>query len=365
MTISVFLDPSKLPNRTQEQKAFDDAMAYLMQNLPLFAQQMNATEGGVNAVAAGGVYTLPYMTLLTGNNVGSPGGGYLGLMGSNDAPTPWNLVAVTRLYFDTRNSQGTDVSGVLDNFVANNSSFIKGDFKLTKIGDPTKWLTFGVIGVTAGATNGNPWRVFDVICTGYSSPVPFSTMDSLLVSFTRAGSKGDTILSGYSNMAVLTSSNSAWAVPAGVDTVKITCVGAGSGGNGGRTDMATTSAGGTVGRAANISINVVSGLVGRLLACVVGAGGLGTAPANSATVVNGAAGGASFVSLDGTYVCYASGGAADGTSTGSAGDLPLKGVGQNSPYNPYGSGGDGGRNGTSTSNGTGRTGGSGLIIIEY
>lgn len=50
--ITTFLDITKLPSRTQEQKAFDNSVDYVFRNLPTWGAQVNQTLEQTNALAS-------------------------------------------------------------------------------------------------------------------------------------------------------------------------------------------------------------------------------------------------------------------------------------------------------------------------
>lgn len=121
-----------------------------------------------------------------------------------------------------------------------------------------------------------------------------------------------TVLSGFSNMQVFTSSGT-FTVPAGVTKVKVTVVGAGGGGS-------TTTSGGGGGAA----IKIVSGLTpGGTVAVTVGTGGAGRA---AGTITAGAVGGTSSFGA----FCSASGG---GGGPWGQGIGALGGIGSNGDLN--------------------------------
>ncbi len=72
------------------------------------------------------------------------------------------------------------------------SSTIKGQVRLSKISDQSKWLTFNL---TARATPSG-YRNLTVTNTGSSSSSPFSNGDSILFEFTRTGDQGATGATG-------------------------------------------------------------------------------------------------------------------------------------------------------------------------
>ena len=183
-----------------------------------------------------------------------------------------------------------------------------------------------------------------------------------------------TVLSGFSNMQVFTSSGT-FTVPAGVTKVKVTVVGGGGGGS-------ITTAGGGGGAA----IKIISGLTpGGTVAVTVGLGGAGRAAGSTAAAPAG--GTSSFGAF-----CSASGGEG-GTygqgygalgGIGSGGDLNIAGC--SSDYSDGTSGasifggsvrriasvatngrnyGGGGAGGGTDPDFAGGTGAAGVVVVEY
>lgn len=177
MGISVLLDPTKLPNRTQDQLTFDAYMAALFANLPILAAQINATEAGMNAVAAGGALGVPY-TFDTSTTNGDPGSGKIRMSASTAAAT-------TAIYMDVIGADGSDYTGILDQFDAS-SSTVKGYMLMRKASDPTKWAVFAV----SGRATVSGYRAFNVTCITQSTPSPFSANDPVTVQYTRNGDIG-------------------------------------------------------------------------------------------------------------------------------------------------------------------------------
>jgi hypothetical protein len=144
-----------------------------------FVSELVALVAGLNTLAAGGAYSIPYK-LLYGTGDIDPGTGNMRL---NNATQ--NAATVLRL--DTSSSAGIDVLGLLNDFVAS-SSTVTGTIRLQKIGDPSKWLTFNVTGMTqmTGYVN------VSVVNRGGSAANPFSDTDPVMLFFQRTGDKGDT-----------------------------------------------------------------------------------------------------------------------------------------------------------------------------
>ncbi|MDY0965431.1 hypothetical protein [Massilia sp. CFBP9026] len=183
MAITTFLDPTKLPFRTQEQKVFDLFMAEFMRLLPVFGGEINAALGAFNAIAAGGAYALPYI-FDTATADSDPGAGRLRLSSAAQ-----NTSAVIRLDLV---AAGQDRTTLLDTFDASTST-VKGSLRLIKQGDLSKWMTFDVVGRAAPAG----YRNIAVVCTGSSSASPFAQNESLLLFFQRTGDRGEDGYSGY------------------------------------------------------------------------------------------------------------------------------------------------------------------------
>ena len=174
--ITTFLDESKMPARTQEQKVFDDLIAALFQNLPKWGREINESLGSFNAALAGGAYSLPYV-FDTATADADPGVGRLRL--SNSIQN-----AATAMRLDVT-SGGVDVSTILDTFDASTGQ-TKGSIRLTKASDLSKFLLFNV---TARAAPSG-YRNLSVVCVGGSSANPFASGDPLLLHFQRAGDQG-------------------------------------------------------------------------------------------------------------------------------------------------------------------------------
>lgn len=175
MTITALM--SGLPNRQQDQTAFDQAMATLMANLPLWGTQANALAALMNAAAAGSAYAISY-TFSTTITDADPGPGTMRL-GSATQNTS------TAMRLDLLDAGGSDWTSVLDTFDGS-SSAIKGQIRLVKMGDTTKWLTFNV-SARAAPTG---YRNITVANTGGSAASPFVNGDGIMLFFTRTGDVG-------------------------------------------------------------------------------------------------------------------------------------------------------------------------------
>lgn len=109
---------------------------------------------------------------------GDPGSGNLRLSSATQ-----NSSTVIRA--DLLDSNGVDWTSVLDTFDAS-SSLVKGQVRLSKVGDGTKFLTFNL---TARAAPSG-YRNLTVTNTGSSSANPFTAGDGVYLAFTRTGDVG-------------------------------------------------------------------------------------------------------------------------------------------------------------------------------
>ena len=99
--------------------------------------------------------------------------------------------AATVIRADLLDSLGVDWTTVLDTFDVSTNT-VKGQVRLSKVADGSKWLTFNL---TARAAPSG-YRNFTVTNTGSSAASPFVNGDSILLSFTRAGDLGATGATG-------------------------------------------------------------------------------------------------------------------------------------------------------------------------
>ncbi|MGZ8339150.1 MAG: hypothetical protein ACXW2U_05495 [Telluria sp.] len=141
--------------------------------------ELNAMLASLDSVAAGGALSIPY-TFSTITTDSDPGAGKLRLSSATQ-----NAATVMRC--DVMSSSGLDLSSVLDQF-DDSSSTVKGDIRLVKSGDVSKWLAFKL----TAAASPSGYRNFTVTYVGGSSSSPFADGDGLVLFFTRAGDKGET-----------------------------------------------------------------------------------------------------------------------------------------------------------------------------
>lgn len=173
MAITALTDPSELPNQNDDQLTFDLKIAKMIANYPLRAQQENDLAAGMNAIAAGGAYAIPYV-FTSGTADTDPTPGKLAL----DSATQ-NAAGMLRLDLI---AGGQDYTGVIDSF-DDSTSTIKGTIRLVKMGDASKWLMFNVTGL-ASPTG---YRNVGVTCIGGSSATPFTSGDGVMLYFQRTG----------------------------------------------------------------------------------------------------------------------------------------------------------------------------------
>lgn len=119
-----------------------------------------------------------------------------------------NTATVVRM--DLLDALGTDCTAVIDTFDAS-TSVVKGQLRLSKVHDGSKWLTFNL----TSRASPSGYRNLTVACTGYSSASPFADGDQVVVAFTRTGDKGD-VGPGSSgdNVVIVTTGNGHGAVSA-------------------------------------------------------------------------------------------------------------------------------------------------------
>ena len=174
--ITTFLDESKMPNRSQEQKLFDNLVAYVFQNLPKWGREVNASLGSFNAALAGGAYALRYV-FDTATADADPGVGRLRLSSASQ-----NTSTAMRLDLTAGGQDCTTLIDTMDG----STSIIKGSIRLVNEGDLGKWMTFDVTARAAPAG----YRNLTVMCTGSSSANPFAAGDGLMLFFQRSGDRG-------------------------------------------------------------------------------------------------------------------------------------------------------------------------------
>jgi hypothetical protein len=178
MAITKFLDPAQMPARTQDQQKFDNMMAAFMQDLPVAFGQINATEAGMNSIAAGGAYAIPqvFNTAYAGNHNG--GHALMTLSPQNTA---------TSMALDGIDVAGKDWGAMLAS-IGGVTSATKAWLRMYKQNDPTKFLAFRVTSLSYYGTYGD----MVLVPSGASGANPFAHGDAIVLLFTPNGDKGDT-----------------------------------------------------------------------------------------------------------------------------------------------------------------------------
>lgn len=175
--IDTFTDPATLPHRSQPKPEFDRKMGNYYRDLPVFAGQLNALVGEIQALAAGGVYAFPYV--FDSSTVDAdPGVGRLRLSSGNQT-------ASAALRIDVQIVGGVDISNVFADLRAATSA-VKGSVRLVKMTDPSKWAIFDVIAVALPVG----YRNLAVVARASSGVNPFANGDPLIVFIDRNGDSG-------------------------------------------------------------------------------------------------------------------------------------------------------------------------------
>jgi hypothetical protein len=178
VSTNVFANPANLPDQTMDQATFDKWMAFFIANLPVFSQELNATESSITMLASGGAFAIPFVIDLTSTANADPGNGKLRFNNATQGNS-------TSLYVDVLSSTGLNVSGLLSTLDAS-TSVVKGKIRLVKVGDATKYITFDV---TARAVSAGH-HIFTVTSAWGTSPSPFANNDLVVFFFDRTGDRG-------------------------------------------------------------------------------------------------------------------------------------------------------------------------------
>ena len=288
----------------------------------------NILLASLSSIAAGGGFSLPYTFSSTTNSDPGPGGIRLSSATQN---------ASTILRVDLISALGADVTAMLDSF-DDSTSAVKGQVRMVKVADPTKWLSFNL----TGTADPGGYRNFTVAHVSGSAASPFTNGDELVLFFTRTGDKGDTGtagVSGFSNMVVYRTTTTPVTFPAGVVKAKITVI------DGGYAGDSIGAGGGPGGKGGDASVSVITVSSAVNYTATVGAGG--TAP-------SGAGGASSFSGSGITTLTSAAGTLVAPGMPGQNGLEGFSGVGGASLFGSIGGGGAAGTNGTV-----------GAVIIEY
>ncbi len=160
--------------------------------LPTFRTQLNTTAAGINASAAGGGVTIPYTFSATITDA-DPGNGYLRLSSATQN-------ASTTLRLDLLDAAAVDRTATLATF-DDSTSTVKGQVRVQKVGDGSKWLLFDLTAMSAPGSPDPGYRNFTIANVDSSAASPFIEGDDILVMFTRTGDKGDTGATGATGAA--------------------------------------------------------------------------------------------------------------------------------------------------------------------
>lgn len=172
------------PSRSDAPATFVARADAFVAAMPTMVTQMNALAGALDFVAAGTAMAIPY-TFSTTTTDSDPGAGILRLDNATQN-------AATTIRADLLGSDATDFTAVLDSF-DDSTSTVKGQIRLVKLADPTKWIIFNVTAVAAPAG----YRNITVAVVAASSASPFADADSLALLFTRNGDLGSASSSTY------------------------------------------------------------------------------------------------------------------------------------------------------------------------
>lgn len=329
-----------------EQVPFDAAAEQLMTDLPTFCAQANALAEGMNAVAAGGAFSLQY-TVSTTTTDSDPGPGVLRFNTASQS-------SAGTLRVDLVDAAGRDATSLFADFTASTSA-VKGHIRLAKMNDPTKWLLFSV----AALASPTGYKNITVTLISASAANPFANGDSIALHFQRTGDKGDTGATGVSglpNLVVLTTTQ-AWVVPVGVTKLDVTVVDGGFGGEGTSGSPSTAGAGGRGGHGGGTVITVAPGVS---CTATIGAGGAAVGTGGPSTGGSTTFSGSGFTTITSANATLK----VPGGGTGFYANNVRAGNGGGSMLAPpsstgYGAGGAGGYANSSVA------GQAGVVIIRY
>ncbi|MFA7278642.1 MAG: hypothetical protein WC100_00940 [Sterolibacterium sp.] len=190
MTITT-LPPNPDP-ATDTPTTFSTKAAVWVLALATFQAEANALAASMNSVAAGGAFAIPY-TFSTTTTDSDPGAGTLRLDNATQN-------TATTIRADLLGSDGATWTGVIDTF-ADSSSSIKGQIKLVKVGDGTKWLAFNVTALASPSG----YRNITVANVASSAASPFGNGDALMLFFVRTGDAGSITAASQAQMEAATS----------------------------------------------------------------------------------------------------------------------------------------------------------------
>lgn len=187
MTITALMDPSQLPDQSQDQNTFDGNFANYFANLVLRGKQENDLAANLNSVAAGGAYALPFKIQGSAATVGGPAGGNFCVIGNG-----------TGILIDTKDARGIWAGGVFSSTTAT-SSGVKGAVRIVKQGDPSVWSLYNLTSAYS-QDSGGLFGYFEIAYV--SSSGTFNPDDAVMLYFQRTGDKGDTGATGSISLSV-------------------------------------------------------------------------------------------------------------------------------------------------------------------
>ena len=178
------------PARSQAPATFITNADAFIAALPTFVTEANALAASMNSAAAGVAFSIPY-NFSTTTTDSDPGAGTLRLDNATQN-------TATTIRVDLLGSDTTTWTGVLDTF-DDSTSTIKGQIRLVKASDASKWLAFNVTALASPSG----YKNITVANVASSAASPFTNGDALLLSFTRTGDLGQAAtLSGTTSAAI-------------------------------------------------------------------------------------------------------------------------------------------------------------------
>jgi hypothetical protein len=142
--------------------------------IPLLVSEFNRDVGNFNSATAGGVYAIPYK--LSGSAATIDKGGYFTLPSNGSA------------YIDATDARGADVSNLLASMFSGATSAQKGQIRICKVGDPSKWAVYTVSSYSQNG-GGVVGGIAGIAVAGSSGGL--TNGDDILMFFQRTGDKGD------------------------------------------------------------------------------------------------------------------------------------------------------------------------------
>ncbi len=170
--------PPTTPLRTMDQVTFDAAVAARIAWDATNVTELIAYQAALAAIAAGTALAIPY-TFSTTTTDSDPGPGVLRLDNATQA-------SATTLRLDLLGVDGVTYTSVIDT-MDDSSSSIRGQIRLVKLTDSTKWLTFNITTTIASPSG---YKNVTVVNSASSGSNPFANNDSIILLFTRTGDIG-------------------------------------------------------------------------------------------------------------------------------------------------------------------------------